>query len=159
MTESSLAPVSSVAVTNSSITRMMSGTPAMTMTLPMRKPGASEIGFGINDAPSGNPSHAQARGRQLKASAGVVFGKRFFRPWIDADRNTEGLGDTVGGNIIMRRADATGRENIVVAGPERVYSVDNLAFVIGDHPNFLQPYADARQMLGDRAGVAVFRAT
>ncbi len=68
----------------------------------------------------GNPSHAQARGRQLKASAGVVFGKRFFRPWIDADRNTERVGDTVGGNIIMRRADTTGRENIVVAGPERV---------------------------------------
>ena len=46
-------PVSRVGATWSSMTCMIEGTPAMTITLPIRKPGAFEIGFSTRSAPSG----------------------------------------------------------------------------------------------------------
>ena len=47
------APVFIVFTAKSSIACMTAGTPAMTYTLPMRKPGASEIGFSISSAVAG----------------------------------------------------------------------------------------------------------
>ena len=44
---------------------MIDGTPAMTMTLPMRKPGAFEIGFSIEVGAVRDARHAQPRLVQL----------------------------------------------------------------------------------------------
>ena len=59
--DSILAPVLSFGVTYSSIACMICGTPAMTMTLPIQKPGAAEILLSTNSAPCGNARHAHAR--------------------------------------------------------------------------------------------------
>ena len=60
--DSSFVPVRSVGTTLSSIAWKIEGTPAMTCTLPMRKPGAVEIGLSICSAPRG------MRAMRLRAS-------------------------------------------------------------------------------------------
>ncbi len=50
---SSRVPVASVGSTLSSMAWKIAGTPAITWTLPMRKPGATETGLSIGSAPSG----------------------------------------------------------------------------------------------------------
>ena len=47
------APVLSFGVTYSSIVCMMCGTPAMTMTLPIQKPGAADTLLSTSSAPAG----------------------------------------------------------------------------------------------------------
>ena len=60
--ESILVPVFSVGTTLSSMAWKIDGTPAMTWTLPMRKPGAIETGLSIWSAPRG------MRAMRLRAS-------------------------------------------------------------------------------------------
>ena len=72
---------------DSSISAHDLGTPAITNTLPMRNPGAPEIGFAIKEAPDGNSRHAKTCRCQFKACGGVVISQNFSRP---ADRQPIG---------------------------------------------------------------------
>ena len=53
MADSILVPALSVGTTLSSMAWKIAGTPAMTWTLPIRKPGATETGLSIWSAPRG----------------------------------------------------------------------------------------------------------
>ena len=73
-------------------------------------------------------------------------------------RDAEGLGDAFGGDVVMRRADAAGGENIGVARAQRVERVDDRRLVVGDDPHLLQVDADGGEIVGDEADVLVLGA-
>ena len=72
---------------------------------------------------------------------------------VDAD--AEGLGDAVGGNVVMGRPDAAGGEDIGVAMPQRIQRGDDVGLVVGDDPDFLEVDADIGQVFGDETDVLV----
>ena len=72
---------------------------------------------------------------------------------IDAD--AERLGNAVGGDVVMGRADAAGGEDIGVARTQRVQRGDDIGFVVGDDTDFLEVDPDIGQVLGDEADVLV----
>ena len=64
--------------------------------------------------PGGNPRHAQAR--LIQVLLGDVFEQHGAGARVHVDGDTEGLGDGVGGDVVMGRADAAGGEDVVEAG-------------------------------------------
>ena len=73
---------------------------------------------------------------------------------VDAER----LGDRVGGDVVVGRADAAGREEIVVARAQRVERGDDLLLDVGHDARLAHLDADAGQIFGDIADVAVLGA-
>ena len=74
-------------------------------------------------------------------------------------RHAERLGDAFGGDVVMRRADAAGGEEIGVARAQRVDRLDDRGFVVGDDAHFLEVDADGGEIVGDEADVLVLGAT
>jgi hypothetical protein len=117
----------------SNIACMMRGTPAITCTLPMMKPGAE----------TGGDQHGAARHRR-HALAGRVESQSADRGWRSAAAisrpgflvrlpgHAEGAGDAFGGDVVMRRADAAGGEDIGVFRPHLVHRGDDRLRHIGD---------------------------
>ena len=58
----------------------------------------------------------------------------------------------------MRRADAAGGEDVVVAVAQRVDGGDDLVLLVGDDADFLQVDADRRHDVGEVADVPVLGA-
>ena len=89
MAESIGAPGTSFGATASSMACMIAGTPAITMTLPIQKPGALEIGFSTSSAPTGM--------RAMRAAGGVEvlrpdpLQQQCYRTRIFKDRRVERL--------------------------------------------------------------------
>ena len=113
MSDSIRTPDFSFGATMSIIACMIEGTPAITMTLPILKPGARMVALWISSAPSGIRamrsrasfrSCAPQRSREPRHHLGVM---------VDAD--AERLGDAVGGDVVMGRPDAAGGKDVVVA--------------------------------------------
>ena len=77
---------------------------------------------------------------------------------IDVDRHAEGFGDAIGRDVVVRRADAAGGEEVGVPRPERVDRFDDLALLVRHDPDLAQIDADIGQMLGDVADVLVLGA-
>ena len=77
------------------------------------------------------------------------------RAVVDRDPHAERLGDAVGGDVVMRRADAAGGEEIGVARAHRVQRRDDLRLDVGNDAHLAQVDADAGQVLGDEADVLV----
>ena len=113
--DSSFVPVFSVGTTLSSMAWKIDGTPAMTWTLPMRKPGAIETGLSICVGAARHARHALARVGELHVAAGVVRLEHGIGLGVVFARHAEGLGDRIGGDVVMRRADAAGGEDVGVA--------------------------------------------
>jgi hypothetical protein len=107
---------------------MIEGTPAITITLPIQKPGAPDTLLRTKSAR------------------------------IDVDRHTERLGDASGGDVIMGRPDPAGGEDIGAAMPERIQCVDDRSLLVADHPDLLEVDADGGQILRDIADVLVLGA-
>ena len=99
------------------------------------------------------------RAMRSRASLSSAFGMRSrsmaTARSIDVDRHAEGLGDGVGGDVVVGRADAAGGEDVGVAGAERVDRRDDLRLDIGHDPDFAEVDADVGQVLGDVADVLV----
>ncbi len=73
---------------------------------------------------------------------------------LDAER----LGDAVGGDVVMGRADAAGGEHVSVARAQRVERRDDLRLLVGDDADFLEIDADIGEVFGDIADVLVLGA-
>ena len=106
----------------------------------------------------GYPGHAQAAGCQLHAALFIVGLQQCQRPRVDADPDPECLGDRIGGDVVVRRADAAGREHIIIARPQGVDGGDDIVRIISDDTHLPHLNADRRAMLGDVADVLVLRA-
>ena len=137
---------------------MIDGTPAITITLPILKPGAPDCLFSTRSAPAGM--------RAMRSRASFIStpraAKRSFmicdRARIDVDRHAERLGDRVRRDVVMRRPDAAGGEHIGVAAAQRVERRDDLVLLVRHHPHLLQVDADIGEVLGDVADVLVLGA-
>ena len=137
---------------------MTLGMPAITMTLPIQKPGAAEILLSTSSPPTGT------RVMRMRASfiTPPVWATRACmistaRGWI-IDGDAERLGDAFGGNVVVGRADAAGGEHIGVARAQRIYRGDDLRLFVGDDAHFLEIDADAGEIFGDVADVLVLGA-
>jgi hypothetical protein len=76
---------------------------------------------------------------------------------MDHHRHTHGLGNGVDRDVIMRRADAAGGEQIIVARTQRVDRLDNRVRIIGHHAHFTQADALNAQPTGDLGDILVLR--
>ena len=56
--------------------------------------------------------------------------------WMNDDIHAERGCDRVNGNVIMRRANAAGGEQIVVACPQEVHRLYNGIHIISHHAHF-----------------------
>ena len=135
---------------------MTAGTPAMTYTLPMRKPGA--IGDRVLDQLGSrrDARHAPARGRQVAGRVALEHDGDY--PRILVDRDAERARDRVGGDVVVGRPDASGRDHVVVTRSQRVERRDDLVLDVGDDARLPNVDADLRQIFGDIAEVAVLGA-
>ena len=89
----------------------------MVMTLPIQKPGAMMVALSTSDAPSGT--------RAMRSRASLMSAPKRLLEALDhvrmvVDRHAERLGDAVGGDVVMGRADAAGGEHIIIAAAQRV---------------------------------------
>ena len=119
-------PVFSLGATSSSIACMIEGTPAITMTLPIQKPGAPD-GLVVDQVGAlrgcascaGAPRSSRRRWRQ----ALLEMRDRLAGRWSIA--HAERLGDAVGGDVVMGRPDAAGGEDVGVAMAQRIERGDD----------------------------------
>ena len=122
----------------------------------MENPGAFDTEFGMSVAPGGDARHAQAR--LVEVGLGDALQQHGDGALVDIDRHAEGLGDRVGGDVVVGRADAAGGEDVGVAGAERVHRRDDLGLDVGHHAHLAEVDADIGQVLGDVADVLVLGA-
>src|SRR5438034_11752689 len=135
---------------------MIEGTPAITITLPIQKPGAPDTLLRTRSAPLGM---RVMRRRASFISAPVAFSHSCrMASARDVDRHPKRLGDAVGGDVIMGRPDPAGGENIGPAMPERIECVDDRSLLVAEHPHFLEIDAERRQIFRNIADVLVLGA-
>src|SRR5262249_33294552 len=80
------------------------------------------------------------------------------RSRIDHDRHAKGLGDGVGGDIVMGRPNAAGGEHIGEARAELVHRRDDLRLEIAYDPHLAQEDANSREIAGDIEDIFVLGA-
>ena len=95
---------------------MIEGTPAITITLPIQKPGAPDTLLRIEVSALGDAGQAQARLVHLGAGRLHPFVQDGERARIGVDRNTERLRHAIGGDVTVGRPDPAGGED----RPERI---------------------------------------
>jgi hypothetical protein len=83
-------------------------------------------------------------------------GARVIR--IEIDRDAEGLGDRVGGDVVMRRADAAGGEDIVELLPHLVDGGHDRGLDVGDDAAFPDLHAQYAEFGGEILDVGIARA-
>ena len=113
---------------------MIVGTPAMTWTLPMRE--ARRLRDRVFDqlGAGRNPRHAQPRLVQIgppgcaRAGAPPPAGSTSIG-------TPKALAIEFGGDVVMGRADAAGREDVGIAGAKRVDGSDDLVLDIRNDPD------------------------
>ena len=88
----------------------------------------------------------------------IRFAQMATRARIDVDRHAERLGDAVGGDVVVGRADAAGGEDVGVAVAQRVERRDDLVFLVGHDAHLPQVDAERGQIFGDVADVLVLGA-
>src|ERR1700730_14990358 len=135
-------PDFSFGATMSIIACMIEGTPAMTMTLPILKPGARMVALWISSAPSG-----------IRAPPALANPPHHLGMMIDAD--AEPLGDAVGGDVVMGRPDAAGGEDVGVAMAQRIQRRDDVGLVVGHDAHLLEIDPDIGQVFRDKSDVLV----
>ena len=134
-------PLARRGTTASSITCMMRGTPAMTITFSSMKPGARESALSISAAPFGMRAMRNRAGVSSLSLKRLPHGRHGLR--IDHDLDRERLGDGVGGHVVMGWADAAGGEDIGKTRAERIHGRHDLGLDVGNHPHLAQQNADA----------------
>jgi len=102
--ESIRTPDFSFGATMSIIACMIEGTPAMTMTLPILKPGARMVRALDQFGAVGNPAMRSRASFRSAAPQRSRNPRHHFRMMVDAD--AERFRDAVGGDVVMGRPDA-----------------------------------------------------
>ena len=99
--------------------------------------------------------HAHARFVHHAAGFGnaLLHHRDGFR--VRTDCHAERLGDGVGGDVVVGRADAAGGEHVSVARAQRVERRDDVGLLVGDDADFLEIDADIGEVFGDIADVLV----
>src|SRR5262249_8896291 len=121
-----LPAVSRIAVAQSYPSRAVRmGTPAITITLPIQKPGAPRHLVEDEVRALGDAGQAPARLVHLGARRLHPFVKNGERARIAIDRHTECFRHAAGGDVAVRWPDPAGGEDIGVAMPERVECIDD----------------------------------
>jgi len=110
---------------------MIEDTPAITVTLPIQKPGAPDTFLRMRSAPLG----MRVR-RLVHLGAGRLhpFVQDGERARIGVDQNTKRLGHAIGGDVTVGRPDPAGGEDIGEARPERIESIDDRSLLVANHP-------------------------
>src|SRR5262245_52691546 len=148
----------SLGATSSSIACMIEGTPAITITLPIQKPGAPDTVLRIRSAPLGR---RVMRRRAAFISAPVVFTHSCR---MASARGSLSIGTP---NAFATQAavmspwvgpDPAGGEDIGAAMPQRVERVDDRSLLVADHPHFLEINAERREIFCNIADVLVLGA-
>ena len=106
-----------------------------------------------------NTRHAQPCRCRLDTATRVILEHERFDLGMMIDRHAEGLGDTVGRDVVVRRADAAGREDIGVTAAQLVDGVDDLVLEVADDTHLFQADTDHRAVIGDRADILILRAS
>src|SRR5215813_8502475 len=108
VSENMRVPALSLGATSSSIACTIEGTPAITITLPIQKPGAPDTLLRMSSAPLGMRVNAQARLAHLSAGRLYPFVQDGERVRVGVDRHTERLRNAVGGDVTVGRPDPAG---------------------------------------------------
>ena len=87
----------------------------MVMTLPIQKPGAPDTLFATSARAARDARHAHARLVEFAAGLGQALLQDRDRLGVKFERDAEGLGDAIGGDVVVRRPDAAGGEDVGVA--------------------------------------------
>jgi hypothetical protein len=131
---------------------MIIGTPAMTNTLPICTPGAVETVLRAHR----DQRHTLARLVELARLVARRHRGHGLRVIVDAD--AERGRHRFESDVVMRRPDAAGGENIGVAGPERVQRRDDFRLDVGHDAGFAQIDAQGAQELRDIASIGILGA-
>ena len=134
---------------------MIRGIPAITNTFSTLK--ARRAAHGVVDQVSklGRFGHFQARLGYLNAHLGNAFAQNSFGFWIADQFLTESLGHTAGGDVVMGRADAAGREDIVIFGPAGIERLNDFTLDISHHAGFTHLDAELVQLCAEEWQVCI----
>jgi len=88
-----------------------------------------------------------------------VLGHARYGLGMFGNADTEGLGDAVRGDVVVRRPDAAGCEHIVEFLPDLVHGVDDRLLDVGDDPALPELHAELVQLERQEVEVGVFGAT
>jgi hypothetical protein len=77
------------------------------------------------------------------------------RARVVIDRKIERFRHRVRGNVVVGGPDAAGRENVSVAGTQRIEGGNDLGLLIGNDADFFQVDPNGGHMLGDKADILV----
>ncbi len=89
----------------------------------------------------GHARHPQPRLVEPAGPVAVIILEDLARIGMDHDRHIERRGDRIDGDVVVGRPDPAGREQIIVAGAERIDRLDDALLVVGDDPHLGQPDA------------------
>ena len=103
-----------------------------------------------------NARHAPARGIEVLGLDPLEKQRDGAR--VLDDRHAEGLGDGVGGDVVMRRADAAGGEDVVERGAHLVDGADDDVLDVGDDARFAETHAPIVELPGQVLKIGVLRA-
>src|SRR4030088_188569 len=118
---------------------MIEGTPAITMTLPILKPGARMVALWISSAPSGiRAMRSRASFNSPAPLEALTKPRHHLRMMIDAD--AECLCNAVGGDVVMGRPDTAGGKDVGIAAAQRIHRRDDIGLLLGNNGNPLRVY-------------------
>src|SRR5215831_13781067 len=156
VSESMGTPMLSLGATSSSIACMIEGTPAITITLSIQKPGAPDTLLRMSSAPLGMRVR---RRRASFISAPVVFTHSCR---MASARGSLSIGTpnafATQSAVMSPWVGPIPPVNICVAVPERIDCVDDRSLLVADHPHFLKIDADRRQIFRNIADVLILGA-
>ena len=116
---------------------------------------ARRLRDGIGDQVGAGRDARHAQPRLVELVRRKALGQHRDGARIMVDRDAEGRGHRIGGDVVMGRADAAGGEDVGVAGAQRIQRRDDLLVDIGDDADLAQVDADIGQVLGDVADILV----
>ena len=105
-----------------------------------------------------NARHAQPRLGQPAGLVGVITFEDRARFGMDDDGHAQSLGHGVHGDVVMRRPDTAGGEEIIVTFAQRVHRFHDTRHHIGDDSHFGQANTLHLQPAGDLGNILVMRA-
>ena len=102
--------------------------------------------------------HALARLGVFDVARGIALAQHGISLGVVLARHAKGLGDRIRGDVVMRRADAAGGEDIGVAGAHGIHRRYDLVFLVGNDAHLLQVDPDGRHDVGEMADIFILGA-
>src|SRR3546814_18973573 len=96
---------------------------------------SSDLAVGDEFGAVGGARHAQPRLGQLAAARRIIAFENRAGIGVDDDADAERLRHRVDGDVVVRRADAAGGEDVVVTHPNRAPGSYDIRLASGHHPH------------------------